>query len=307
MTDLDETWLNELTQLPPDRQVAPGLTVADLASFHARPPTPSSCVLESNVVYTTIGRTGRPLQLDVYRHIDAGAPRPGVLFIHGGSWSEGHRYAHIKRACVLAAKGWVGATMSYRLAPGAKWPSPLLDVRSALAWMRSRATWLGLDPDRLVVAGNSAGGHLAAMAVLTEEPHPAQTVSHPVGQRQRSPLVAAAGLWYPITDLAAVPALQHEVKALLGRRWRKLLGPASPLNYVSAGAPPIITFHGAADEIVPVSSAVRFHQALDAAQVHNELHVYPGAGHAFDFHPRLWTETLTKFEDFLRPVVGSPS
>lgn len=288
VTDQDETWLAQLGELSPDAEVSPGLTVSDLARFHARPPTPPGCVFRPDVAYGAPDVADVPARrLDVYCFPDGPSPRAGVLFVHGGSWAEGHRYAHIRRACLLARSGWVAATMSYRLSGEATWPAPLEDVTMAWAWMRANAGALGLDPGRLAVAGNSAGGQLAAMAALAAE----------------GP--AAAVLWYPVVDLGASAGLRPAVRALLGGR-RRRLGPPSPVNHVRAGAPPVITFTGDADDLVPVESVVRFHRELSSAGVTNELHVYPGAGHAFDFHPDAWADSFDKARAFLERVLGPP-
>jgi acetyl esterase/lipase len=306
VTQQDESWLAELDHLPPEHEVAPGVTVAQLAQFHSRPPTPPGCAFEPDVVYGAAGPGGRPLHLDVYRRTTPGPPRPGVLFVHGGSWADGHRYTHIRRACLLAGEGWVTATMSYRLSGEARWPAPLADVKCALRWMRSQAAWLGLDRHRLAVAGNSAGGHLAAMAALTPGELPPQELL-PAELSEQSDAVAAAVLWYPVTDLDAVPALRRQVQALLGGRRRRLRSSASPVDNVSAAAPPILSMTGSDDDVVPVASVVRFHQVLTQAGCPNALHVYPGAGHAFDFLPELWEDSFTRCKDFLGQVLGPAS
>lgn len=304
MTEQDESWLTELGQLPANTEIVSGVTVAQLARFHARPPTPPGCSFESNVIYATAGPNGRPLHLDAYRQTTHTSPRPGVLFVHGGSWADGHRYTHIRRACLLAAEGWVTATMSYRLSGEARWPAALADVKSALRWMRSEAKWLGVDCGRLAVAGNSAGGHLAAMAALTPGELPHGKSGKPIAHSDQSDAAAAAVLWYPVTDLEAVTGLQNHVQALLGTRRRRRRALASPLHYVSAASPPTLTLIGADDDIVPVTSAIRFHDALTRMDVRNALHVYPHAGHAFDFLPELWEDSFTRCKQFLEGVLG---
>lgn len=305
MTDQDDTWLAEMAGLSPDEEVIPGVTVAQLAAFHARPPTPSGCAFEPDVAYTT-DQEGHRRCLDAYRHPGSLIGRPGVLFVHGGGWERGHRYSHIRRACLLAGAGWVTATMSYRLSSEATWPAPLADVKAALRWMRARATWLGLDPDRLAIAGDSAGAHLAAMAALAPGPLPRGTSQAAIDHAEQPDVVSAAALWCPLTHLAEVPGLRQQVTALIGSARRKALTSASPIAHVSPGAPPVVSFAGAADAVVPVESVVRFHDALSKAGVPNQLHVYPNAGHAFDFDPALWDDTFDKFMAFLLRFVGAP-
>jgi acetyl esterase len=303
VNDQDRSWASALG-LSADSETARDNTVDELVRFHTRPPTPAGCIFEANVVYGMAGRPPRPLHLDAYRHQDGGATlRPGVLFVHGGSWAEGHRYAHIRRACLLAAEGFVTATMSYRLSGEARWPAQIVDVKCALRFMRAESRWLGLDPNRLAIAGSSAGGHLAAMAALTPgrfggDGGPAtQHASH-------SDEVSAAVLWYPVIDLNASKALRDPVFALIGSRRRRRLAAASPLGHVLAGAPPVLSMIGERDDLVPMSSAVHFHEELTRAGVRNQLQVYPDAGHAFDFDPVPWNDSYAHCRNFLSDVLG---
>ena len=303
VNDQDQTWLAELG-LSACTETARDHTVAELARFHTRPPTPTGCIFESNVVYGVAGRPPRPLCLDVYRRVDGATVRPGVLFVHGGSWAEGHRYAHIRRACLLAAEGWVTATMSYRLSGEARWPAQIVDVKCALRWMRAESHWLGLDPSRLAVAGSSAGGHLAAMAALSPGRFRGDDGGSATQHDSHSDEVSAAVLWYPVTDLNASKAFRDPVFALIGSRRRRRLGAASPVSNVLAGAPPILSMTGERDDLVPVSSVVRFHEELTRAGIRNQLHVYPDAGHAFNFHPVSWNDSYVHCRDFLCDVLG---
>jgi acetyl esterase/lipase len=225
----------------------------------------------------------------VYRRHDPTTRRPGILFVHGGGWEGGHPFAHIRRAALLAGDGFVTATIAYRHAPAARWPAQLDDVRSAIGWLRARADELGLDPQRLVLAGDSAGAHLAAMAALTAEPGAGLT---------------ALVLWYPIVDLARVPQLQREVRALLGSSAPAAMAAASPLMHVTDAAPPTLTMAGEDDEVVPIEATLEFHRALDARGVKNDLVLYPDEGHAFDFAPASWERSFEHCRDFLAGVPG---
>ena len=202
--DDESTWLVDERSGPQDRVVAPNLTVGDLVAFHRRPPTPPGWCFEPSVPFGSTGPGQRPLVLHLYRPaaVTAGSSRPAIVLVHGGAWTAGHPFIHIRRAALLAARGWVAATVTYRRAGEALWPAALDDVQAAVAWLRDRAEVLGVDPARIAVAGDSAGGHLAALTALD-----------PANQ------VAAAALWYPFTDLRAVPALQAEVSMLIHDRW----------------------------------------------------------------------------------------
>ena len=151
----------------------------------------------------------------------------------------------LRQCCALAEQGYVAATATYRLAPAHPWPAQLDDVLAAVAWLREHASDLGLDPARLVIAGTSAGGHLAALAAL--DPGAG---------------LAGAILWYPAVDLAVVA--EHEVgpdtlAGLFGKPpTAQQLRAASPTHRVSPGCPPVLTLTGELDEITPPWTAKDF-------------------------------------------------
>jgi acetyl esterase/lipase len=217
-----------------------------------------------------------------------------VLFVHGGGWSEGHPFAHIRRACLLAACGYVTATASYRLAPEAIWPAALEDVKCAVRWLRASSESIGLDPDRVAIAGDSAGGHLAAMVALTPGRFEGRG-----GQGGQPSGVQAAILFYPATDLRLSGEAAERALRFLGGSTR-FVAEASPITYVTPASPPILTMTGAEDPIIPVSAVKAFHAALDEQGVPNELEVYERLGHGFDWHPAEWERSFARLCSFLQ-------
>jgi acetyl esterase/lipase len=221
----------------------------------------------------------RPLQLDL--HVPAGAgPFPVVLWIHGGGWREGGRQwlpdsiepfgLHDR----LVARGYAVADVDYRLALEAPYPAQLVDVQAAIGWLRDRAASLRLDPARFATLGESAGGHLAAMAGL-------------VGTDGTA--IQAVVNWYGAADLdfrdpddpSTSPAI------LLGgpiRGRRDFARWASPLHRVHPGAPPFLNVHGTADSIAPFDQSQRLTEALRANGVRCDLLPVPGAEHCFEGH-----------------------
>jgi acetyl esterase/lipase len=248
------------------------------------PPPAGACPMET-VVYGTAGAGGRELTAQVYRRADASERRPGIVFVHGGGWSGGTPDFHLRHVRELAARGWVSATITYRLTPEAPWPACIEDVKCAVRWMRANADHLGVDPDRIVVAGGSAGGHLAAMAALTPG-----LLEGAGGHAVHSSAVAAAVLWFPPADLRACARADPfgRVAALLPDASDEDLLLASPIGHVSAAAPPILTFSGDLDVVTPLAPIEELHDELDAAGVTNELVVFEQRAHAFDFHPADW-------------------
>lgn len=290
--------------LPPgqtlDSEIAPGVTVRDIRRFLRRPPTPSGFAYRTDVVYGRAG--GADLTLDLYVPT-AGPPRPGIVFVHGGAWHDGGPGAHVRDAAVLAERGYASALIRYRLAPAATWPAALEDCKCAVRWLRANAAELHVDPDRIAVAGDSAGGHLAALVALTPGRFEGSGGNAGVPSH-----VAAAGLWYPLVDLALPdhldPALHALVRSFLGGDDPALVAQASPRSYVHAGAPPILSLTGGEDQTALLPAIRGFHDALNGAGVDNELHVWPGRGHGFNFLPREWRAPFERLSAFLDRHLG---
>jgi acetyl esterase/lipase len=232
---------------------------------------------QENVVYGTAGATGRDLTLDLYKG-RRGDGRPAVLFIHGGGWQAGFPLLFAHHAHALATEGFVAATMSYRFASEAPWPAALEDAKCAVRWLRAHAGELGVDPDRIAVAGGSAGGHLAAMVALT----PGRYEGAGGWPDERSD-VQAAVLLNPALDLRPTPGeapnLRAAFVAFLGTDDPAVAAAASPMSCALAGAPPILTRVGSDDRSTPPATCEAFHAKLTEAGVENELQIVPGIGH----------------------------
>jgi acetyl esterase/lipase len=206
--------------------------------------------------------------------------------VHGGSWRRGRRQdfgpAFRERPdgspglfARLARDGFAVVSADYRLSGEAPFPAALDDLRSALRWLALRADELGVDPDRITVWGESAGGHLASLLALTAaEP----------------PFPAAAIAWYGPAELAGPvrgfdPADPATPEALLlgaaPTEVPELAGAASPVARVHPDAPPFMLVHGTADSVVPVEHSELLADRLRAAGVAVELLLVPGAEHGW--------------------------
>jgi acetyl esterase/lipase len=217
----------------------------------------------------------RPLLLDL--HVPDGRDGdavPVVIWLHGGGFHSGdRRYLPDTMAAdsvfaALVEAGIAVATIDYRLSSEARFPAQLDDVNAALDYLRSNAALLGLDPERIGVWGESAGGTLAALVALTTE--------H----------VSAAVLWYPPTDLAAsqFDSPDSPVGRLIGgapSRLPSLAAQASPIAHVSTKAPPFLLLHGTADESLSAEHSRRMHARLLEAGARSTYRPVRGAGHGF--------------------------
>jgi acetyl esterase/lipase len=250
-----------------------------------------------DVIYAeTVGF--RPLSLDLHLP-DVDAP-PVVVFVHGGGWRVGSRrtfcpgFDSAESFGRIVGAGWAVASVDYRLSGEAVFPAPLDDVLAALQWVRGAgAAEYGLDASRLALWGESAGGHLAALAGLTD------------------PGVRAVVSWYGPADLLTLPQPPEEAAAtreagLLGgpiSELPELARAASPAHRVHGGAPPFLLAHGTDDAFVPVGQSIAFADSLRDAGVDVELHIVPGADH-------LWrglsdpAEVFDPALEFLHRVVG---
>jgi acetyl esterase/lipase len=289
-----ERVLHGLRAMPADQVVEPGVTAGDALAVMTTPPVPEGCVHDPDVVYGTGG--GRPLSMHLYARADASERRPGVVFVHGGGFQEGFPEMLVRYANHLAARGYVTASIRYRLSGEAPWPACVEDAKCAVRWLRANAATLGLDPDRIGVAGNSAGGHIAAMVASTPGRFEGEG-----GNTDVASAVRAVVLWYPGTDLrpsVASPVVQELAAKLLRRELDDAVAaPASPSTYAAA-APPTLTFTGNADPVIPVDLVREYHRLLDAAGVANELVVVDGAGHSFDYSLVRWQECFTAMADW---------
>lgn len=252
---------------------------------------------------------GPRLRLDVYEPLVSAAPgtrRPAIVQIHGGAWAVGDkREQGIPLLNHLAANGWVGFNVNYRLSPRARAPQHLIDCKRAIAWIREHADDYGIDPDFICVTGGSAGGHLAAMCALT-----ANDPQFQPGFEDADTSLQAAVPFYGAYDMADTSAMIRGYRetflepVVFGAKYADDPTPFeqySPIRHVRADAPPMMMIHGTRDALIPIESARPFAQQLaavsDSAVVWVELE---GAQHAFDIFPSARTvRTVEYVERFL--------
>jgi len=230
---------------------------------------------ERDVVYKKIGNF--EARVDLYIPYD-NQPGPTALYIHGGGWANGSKEQYVLWFLPYLQLGMRVVSVQYRLSGVAPAPAAVEDCRCALKWVGRTAAKYGLDPQRILVTGGSAGGHLALLTGMIDASAGFDR-DCPDGE---APKPKAILNYYGVTDVLG--ALERKSDSAL--RWlkgienpRDLARRLSPLTYVRAGLPPILTIHGDADESVPYSDAVRLHQALDKAQAPNQLLTIPGGRH----------------------------
>ena len=251
----------------------------------------------SNITYLTANNW--EAKLDVYQARDATTPNPTLIYFHGGGWVAGSKESSSLTFLPFLNMGWNVVNVEYRLGKVSLAPAAVQDALCALRWVYRNGKDYNVDLNRLVVMGNSAGGHLA----LTTGMIPASAGLDSLCPGTEELKVAAIINWYGITDvnelLAGPNVRNYAVRWLGGMSNRdEIAKRVSPLTYVRAGLPPIISIQGDADPTVPYSQNVRLHQALDNAGVRNIFVTVPDGKHG-GFSDTEMAKVYAEIRDFL--------
>ena len=229
---------------------------------------------------------GHVLRMDLYVPQTA-TPAPVVLWIFGGSWKFGSKGFHVNLRN-LTRSGLAVASIEYRLSGVAKFPAQLEDCKSAVAWLRTHGKEYGIDPQRIGVSGESAGGHLAAL----------------LGTEEKAPKIRAVCALYPPTNLVslgqkyAASSRPSDIERLLGgpiEEKQALAKEASPVFHVTDSSPPFLMIHGSKDKLVPLSQSVELEKKLHHAGVDARIIVVPGQGHWFQLDKNQLSEVARFF------------
>ena len=262
-----------------------------IAQQAAPPPQPTSIEGSATHVYRAVG--GTELRLHVFSPPAAARkPAPAVIFFFGGAWTSGTVMQFVPQAKHLAGRGMAAVIADYRVF-GRHRTSPfeaVADAKSAIRWVRTQASKLGVDPSRIVAAGGSAGGHIALSAAVFD------TFDESGEQTKVSSAPDVLVLFNPAVDTS------HETPAVLKERFLARGRELSPLHHIRRGLPPTLIMHGKADATVPYTDVERF--CGESRKLGNQCVVvgYEGAPHGF-FNPgrgdKWHSETLQEMDSFL--------
>jgi acetyl esterase/lipase len=264
----------------------------------------SSYQVTPDVTYLTA--SGYDAKLDVFQRKDTSTPQPTIIFIHGGGWIRGVKEQAILSIVPWFEMGWNVVNVEYRMARVALAPAAVEDVQCALRHVVANAKAYNVDVNKIVVSGESAGGHLALTTGMIPESAGFTRACAGGGFTSGEtgvPKVAAIINWYGITDVNDM--LKGPNERAYAVQWLgslpnrdEVARSVSPLTYVRSGLPPILTIQGDADPIVPFSQNVRLHEALTKAGVPNELLPIAKGGHG-NFKADERAKAYAKIREFL--------
>lgn len=284
--------------------IAAALLILAIGSASAQAPKKPDAVDQ-------IAETLSPSQIVVYKEVDdrklelhvfaaknakPGEHRPCVVAIHGGGWAGGEPKRFYPFAAHFTESGMVGISVQYRLMKkdgSVTVFDCVKDVRSAVRYLKAHATELGIDPERMIVSGGSAGGHLAAAVAMFDD------INAESDDLSIDPTPAGLILYFPVIDTSA----EGYGQAKIGDDWQTL----SPLHRVKPGLPPALVLHGTGDTVTPFKGAAAFTQAMKKAGNRCELIPNDGGRHGYLMFDRgLYDRAMADSETFVRSLGWIP-
>ena len=239
------------------------------------PEVPATIESFKNIEYKNA--TGKSLQLDIYRQKELNEKAPLLVFIHGGGWRSGKRQDYLVYLLDYAEKGFVTATVSYRLKKNSIYPAAVEDVLDAVDFLYQNANTYGYDTSRVALVGGSAGAHLAMLAGYGWE------------NPQRHKVKAVVDIYGPVDLTTPYGQTQFMVTDFIGHSYSEkpeLYWEASPARYLKEGLPPTLILQGTSDNLLPPSQSDTLHVRLNRLGVPNVYHRLPLWPHAMDIAVR---------------------
>ena len=254
-------------------------------------------------VYKTIGDVKLKVYIYEPKGHKAGAKRPAIVFFFGGGWTGGTPKQFQEHCRYLASKGMVAMTADYRVSSrqGTKPFHCVRDGKSAVRWIRQNARRLGVDPNRIVSGGGSAGGHVAACTgILPEHNEPGE-------DDNVSSVPNVLVLYNPVISTALADGVKpyggDNNEALMKRLGLKEPATLSPYHNIRKGLPPTLVFHGKADTTVPYLTAEAYVKQATKTGLRAELAGYDDMPHGFfnlgRYDNKMFLATVTRMHEFL--------
>ncbi len=269
--------------------------------------------MDANVTFAQVdnwyGHVTRDLKMDIiYPFEHQQESWPCIVWICGGGWMQLDRHAHIPNLMELARERFVLVSVDYRDSNYATFPAQLEDVKSAIRYIKAHAKRYQIDPERIGVMGESAGGHLAGMVGVTSH-----TDEFDVGNYlEFDSSVKAVCPWYMPADFSQMMRTEEGISTgmlpesrLLGvdvSMRPEIVERANPISYVTQEAPPFLLIHGTDDRVVPYYQSELMYDALTKVGVEAELIGIEGGDHAdiYFFQPQVMSRIIDFFNTHLK-------
>jgi len=270
-----------------------GLLLAGSAILHAQSPAPQPATLPTTSAVRQLGDIPYVIdghkhqQLDLFLPAADGPARPLVVTVHGGGWSGGSRKEYYALGIALVNKGYVVASIDYRLSQDAIYPAQIEDCKAAIRFLRAHASEYGIAPNRVGAWGQSAGGHLVALLGTTGDIRDFDTGAN----LDQSSKVQCIVDWYGPTDFLhfgepPLPIVNNPnnagsrlINGMAGAVAPEKARRASPVYFVNKNSSPFLIMHGDKDNTVPLQQSQILEAALKKSGSECALMVLSGAGH----------------------------
>lgn len=234
---------------------------------------------------------GGELKLHIFKPagLQASDQRPAIVFFFGGGWNGGTPKQFYLQSRYLSSRGMVAICAEYRVKKthGTTPMECVKDGKSAIRWVRSQAAELGVDPDKIAAGGGSAGGHVAAATALVQ-------AFDEDSDTKISCVPDVLVLYNPVFDNGPEGYGYDRVKDY----WQQI----SPMHNIASGSPPTTIFLGTADRLIPVATAEKYKQQMEAAGCRCDLHLYNGQSHGFFNTGQSLRQTLLETDKFLNSL-----
>ncbi len=259
--------------------------------------------VEENVMVTSAD--GYELGVDIARPANSDGNAPGLLFLPGGGWvSANHELLKERYGIPLAERGYVCVTAPYRVMEQAIWPAAIQDVKAILRWMRTNSANLGIDPERVAVAGKSAGGHLALLTAATNSK--VEYEGPGITSADLSRVSAAVGV-AAASDIREYWQREPLVPYTASDPSAAALTAANPAELVNSDWPPVLLLHGTNDDRVDHRMSMRLFDLLEEAGVPVDMRLFAGQDHMFDGIPEFSQAIVESVALFLERYVAAPA
>ncbi|MDJ0806826.1 MAG: alpha/beta hydrolase [Gammaproteobacteria bacterium] len=263
---------------------------------------PSDIIQSKDVIFKQVGNS--KVGIDIYQPRGDKTPNPLVLIIHGGYWKAGDKSVHAQQGIEFAEMGYTAASVNYRLSAKHKFPANIEDIYDSIKYLTKNAEIYNIDPDRIVVYGGSAGGHLAGFIGLAANTQ-GRSYNNGINPKAFKGIISLYGMH----DLTLPIQADHPyTQQYIGATFDKAPGKyrdASPIYHVDKNDPPVLLVHGSIDGSVSVKNSDALSATLDANGIKYTYDRVEGWSHAMDYFSPIYERTTWFVYKFLKENMPS--